>query len=57
MERKLLNSGIPVLLGSDCHNTGRRAPNMLKGRKAVEKLAGAGKSEEIDRLGERVLNI
>ena len=55
--RELLNSGIPVLLGSDCHNTGRRAPNMLKGRKAVEKLAGAGKSEEIDRLGEQVLNI
>ena len=55
--RELLNSGIPVLLGSDCHNTGRRAPNMLKGKKAVEKLAGAGKSEEIDRLGEQVLNI
>lgn len=31
--RELLNSGIPVLLGSDCHNTGRRAPNMLKGKK------------------------
>ena len=30
---------------------------MLKGKKAVEKLAGAGKSEEIDRLGEQVLNI
>ena len=55
--RELLNSGIPVLLGSDCHNTGRRAPNMLKGKKAVDKLAGAGKSEEIDRLGEQVLNI
>ena len=55
--RELLNSGIPVLLGSDCHNTGKRAPNMLKGKKAVENLAGAGKTEEIDRLGEQVLNI
>lgn len=55
--RQLLNSEIPVLLGTDCHNTGRRKPNMEKGRKAVERLAGTEKLEEIDRLGEQVLNL
>lgn len=55
--RKLLNSEIPVLLGTDCHNIGRRKPNMKKGKKAVEKLAGTEKSEEIERLGEQVLNL
>ena len=46
--RELLNSGIPVLLGSDCHNTGRRAPNMLKGKKSSGE-AGRGRKIRRDR--------
>lgn len=55
--KNLLNSDIPVLLGTDCHNIGRRKPNMEKGRRAVEKLAGAEKLQEIERFGEQVLNL
>lgn len=55
--RKLLQSGLPVLIGSDCHGIRKRPPDIAKGRKYVEKIAGTAMLEQIDRLGEQVLNI
>jgi protein-tyrosine phosphatase len=43
-----------ILLGSDCHNTTTRTPNMLEGRKAIEKKLGSRTLEYIDDLEKRI---
>lgn len=55
--KKLLKSGLPVLLGSDCHNVKKRPPDLEKGRAMVKRIAGREVLEQIDRLGEQVLGL
>ena len=46
-----------VLLGSDCHNTETRVPNLAQGREVIAKKLGQARLDEIDELGERILSI
>lgn len=55
--KKLLKSGLPVLLGSDCHNVKKRPPELQKARAVVKRIAGREVLEQIDRLGEQVLGL
>lgn len=52
---RLLKEGSVHLLGSDCHNTDSRPPNLEAGRKIIEKKLGDSYLMQIDRLGEEVL--
>lgn len=54
--RKLLREGYHVILGSDCHNTDRRPPNLAEGREAIRKRAGEKMLEQIDRAEESVFD-
>ncbi len=54
---KLFREGNAQLLGSDCHNLRSRPPNLMAGRKIIEKELGAPYLERIDRLGEEVLKL
>ena len=55
--KKMLKIGRPLLLGSDCHNTEQRPPNLREGRAIIAKLAGEETLRDIDRLGEQVLGL
>ncbi len=44
-----------VILGSDCHNMGKRPPNLEEGRKMLVQRAGMAALEKTDALGERIL--
>ena len=50
-----LKDGYPSLLGSDCHNTSTRRPNLAEGRAVIRRKVGDGKIEDIDLFGERLL--
>lgn len=52
---ELLEAAPVPLLGSDCHNTGSRPPNLAAGRKIVEKKCGADFLRRIDGESERLL--
>jgi len=52
---KFIKEGYPVLLGSDCHNTGSRKPNLAEGRAVLEKKLGEPILDQIDDLGQRLL--
>ncbi len=52
---KFIKEGYEILLGSDCHNTSTRPPNLESGRAVLRKKMGQELLEEIDTLGERVL--
>lgn len=54
---KLFREGKAHLLGSDCHNLTSRPPNLVQGRKIIQKKLGKECLERMDRLGEKVLNI
>lgn len=54
---KLFREGVAHLLGSDCHNTSSRPPNLAAGRKIIEKKLGAQYLPQIDRLGEEALEV
>ena len=54
---KLFKYGQAHLLGSDCHNISSRPENLEEGRKVLEKKLGTQILREIDRLGEKLLNI
>lgn len=54
---KLFKKGFPIIMGSDCHNTSSRPPNLESGREILRKKFGDSVLEEIDGLGERVLRI
>lgn len=51
---KLLKKGYEVILGSDCHDTDRRPPNLTEGREIIRKKAGEEMLKQIDRTGKRV---
>ena len=52
---RFLKDGYPTLLGSDCHNTSTRLPNLEAGRAVVARKIGEDKLEDIDLFGERLL--
>lgn len=51
---KLLKKGYAVVLGSDCHDTEKRPPNLGSAREEIRKKAGEEILEQIDRTGKRV---
>ncbi len=52
---KFIDTGFPVLLGSDCHNTEYRKPNLADGRAVLKEKSGGDVLKSIDELGERLL--
>ena len=52
---RLMKTGRPVVLGTDCHNMKSRKPNMGEGRAVIEKKLGAGMLEQIDCYGTNLL--
>ena len=52
--RKLLKKGYAVVLGSDCHDTDRRRPNLEAGREMLQKKEGKEILERLDRTGKQV---
>ena len=50
-----IRSGKPVVLASDAHNLSDRKPNLIAGRRVVEKKLGAPALSEIDALAEDIL--
>lgn len=53
---KLFKEGKAHVLGSDCHGTHHRVPNLQDGRDILEKKAGKKEVlEQIDRQGEKLL--
>ena len=53
---KFIKEGHKVILGTDCHNTTSRVPNMTEGRAVLEKKLGQNILEQIDQRGERLWN-
>lgn len=53
---KFIKEGHKVILGTDCHNTTSRVPNMTEGRAVLEKKLGHNILEQIDQRGERLWN-
>lgn len=53
----LFRAGLPLLLGSDCHNTSTRPPNLRLGRELLEKKLGAGYLDEMDAFTAGLLNL
>ncbi|MBQ6421826.1 MAG: capsular polysaccharide biosynthesis protein [Clostridia bacterium] len=52
---KLFKNGQAHLLGSDCHNLESRPQNLAEGRAVIAAKCGAAVLEEIDALGEEIL--
>lgn len=57
MPLKLLKNGDAHLLGSDAHSVHRRPPNLAEGRKVIEERLGREALDDIDRLGEKLLQL
>lgn len=53
--RALLRQGWTNLLGSDCHNTTSRPPNLGEMRRELEAKIGGDIFQQIDRLGMQIL--
>lgn len=53
---KFIQSGRPVILGSDCHNVEYRPPNLESGCKILAEKLGEDIVETIDALGRRILD-
>lgn len=53
--RALLRQGWTDLLGSDCHNTTSRPPNLGEMRRELEAKIGGDIFQQIDRLGMQIL--
>lgn len=51
----VIKGGAPVILGSDCHNTSTRPPNLDRGYELLQKKLGADACKDIQALGERLL--
>jgi protein-tyrosine phosphatase len=54
---KLLRKDYQVILGSDCHNTDSRPPNLGRGREVIKKMMGPAVLEEVDRREKEVLGV
>lgn len=53
----LLDDGWASVMGSDCHNMDKRPPNLLEGRKIVERKLGVQILERIDSIGAQILKL
>jgi protein-tyrosine phosphatase len=51
----ILKEDLDIVLGTDCHNTESRKPNLADGRELIEKKLGRERIARIDELGERIL--
>jgi protein-tyrosine phosphatase len=51
----ILKEDLNIVLGTDCHNTESRKPNLADGRELIEKKLGQERIARIDELGERIL--
>ena len=54
--QKVLQSDLPTVLGSDCHNLTGRRPNLAMGRETLAKKAGAVRMAQIDADAEALLS-
>ena len=52
---KILKEDWQIILGSDCHNTESRIPNLAPGREVIRKKLGQARIDAIDELGERII--
>ncbi len=52
---KMFKEGTARLLGSDCHNVSTRPPNLGEGREVLQKKLGSEILQQIDALGEELL--
>ena len=52
---KLIKNGLSVIIGSDCHNTTSRPPNLEQGCEILSKKFGDSVIQRIDDLGKRIL--
>lgn len=52
---KFLREDWDIVLGSDCHNTETRVPNLKPGREVICKKLGQERLDAIDELGERII--
>lgn len=52
---KFMKKNVPFVLGSDCHNTDVRIPNVESGRNALEKQFGSQIIVQIEKTEERLL--
>lgn len=52
---KFLKEDWDIVLGSDCHNTETRVPNLEPGREVICKKLGQERLDTIDELGERII--
>lgn len=53
---KLIEHDFQILLGTDCHNMQNRKPDMNVGRKILAHKYGQSWLEQLDALGEKLLN-
>ncbi len=56
LDKKILQTGLPVVLGSDCHNMRHRRPNLPEGREMIRKKWGADVLARMDRNAEKLLS-
>lgn len=54
---RLLKEDFPVIVGSDCHNTGRRPPDLAQGMELIRRKFGEDVTENIDCCGKEMLEI
>ena len=52
---KMFSKGTAHVLGSDCHGSRHRIPNLQTGREIILKKAGAECLEKIDQYGQKLL--
>ncbi len=55
LELSIIQSGKPVVMGSDCHNMEHRLPNLPEGRGILRDKLGEEALQHMDELGKRVL--
>ena len=53
--KKLVEENRPVVLGSDCHNTDRRKPNLYMGYSFIREKIGQNAVDEIEKVSVEIL--
>ena len=54
---KLIESGFPILLGTDCHNMKKRKPDLKPGREILMQTFGEAYLEAMDAQGAQLLGL
>ena len=55
LDKKILDTGLPVVLGSDCHNMRHRKPNLTEGREMIRRKWGDRILEQMDAAAQELL--